>query len=461
MGFINKIKETIAKYSMLSDGDTVIVGLSGGADSVTLLYCLRELAMGLTLYAVYIDHGLRPVETPREIEFCANLCYTIGVSFCAEQISLPPKITSNSQDTLRELRYEILERIAYERKAARIAMGHNKDDQAETVLLHFIRGSALSGLGGIPPVRGKIIRPLIDTTRADIEKYIDSIDATNSGGLKFVTDSSNLTQKYTRNKVRHSLLPVLKQYNPNIVDTLTRNADIIRDENTYMERLSIKKTMTLISRRTDRTVELFLLPLQTLEKTIQRRVLKTALGSVDSLKGIGAIHIDDIIELVKHAPTGASIDLPRGIRAIKGYSLVTITTEEQTCAPINTYTLETPGELIIKEAGVVVRASLAEAGQGAPNRLSVIVDADRLENPLTVRGRSDGDYFYPMGFGKRKKVQDFFVDEKVPKNARDGVPLVFSGDELVWIAGIRGDERFTPGQQTRRFLRLELLQIKT
>ncbi|MBF0556038.1 MAG: tRNA lysidine(34) synthetase TilS [Nitrospirae bacterium] len=452
--FIDKIKDTIGKYSMLADGDTVIVGLSGGADSVTLLHVLRELDLGLNLCAVYIDHGLRPAETPLEIEFCANLCKRIGVSFCPEQISLPPQKITNTQDTLRELRYGILEKIAYERKAGRIALGHNKDDQAETVLLNFIRGSALAGLGGIPPCRGKIIRPLIDSTRADIEKYLDSI------GAKFVTDSSNLTQKYQRNKVRLTLLPILKAYNPNIVDTLSRNADIIRDENSYMERVAIKKTMTLMSRKSEQRVELFLSPLQTIEKAVLRRVLKTALCSVESLKGIGAVHIDDIIGLINNAATGASIRLPKGIRAIKGYSILTITKEDKP-ARINTYALNIPCELAIKEAGVVIRATLTDAPQDAPDKRSIILDGESLLHPLTVRGRCNGDYFYPMGFGKRKKVQDFFVDEKVPKDARDSVPLVYSGGDLVWIAGMRGDERFKPAEQTKTFVKLELLQLKT
>ncbi|MBF0567738.1 MAG: tRNA lysidine(34) synthetase TilS [Nitrospirae bacterium] len=452
--FIDRIKDTIGKYSMLRDGDTIIVGLSGGADSVTLLHVLRGLDCGLSLCAVYIDHGLRPAETPHEVEFCASLCKGIGVSFCHEQISLPPKIIANTQDTLRELRYEILEKIAYERGAVRIALGHNKDDQAETVLLNFLRGSALSGLGGIPPCRGKIIRPLIETTRVDIEKYLDS------NGLTFVTDSSNLTQKYKRNKVRLTLLPALKAYNPNIVDTLSRNADIIRDENSYMERVAIKKTMTLISRKSDQRVELFLSPLQTIEKSVLRRVLKTALSSVDTLKGIGAVHIDDIIGLVNNAATGASIRLPKGIRAIKGYSILTITNEDKP-VQINTYALNTPGELAVKEAGVVIRATLTDAAEVAPDRRSIVLDGERLINPLTVRGRCNGDYFYPMGFGKRKKVQDFFVDEKVPKDERDSVPLVYSGGDLVWIAGMRGDERFRPTAETKIFVKLELLQMKT
>ncbi|MBF0458009.1 MAG: tRNA lysidine(34) synthetase TilS [Nitrospirae bacterium] len=453
--FLDKIRDTVAKYAMLREGDTVVAGLSGGADSVALLHALKTLGLGLNLHAVYIDHGLRPFETPAEIEFCANLCKAIGVSFCSEQISLPPKKIANAQDTLRKLRYEILEKIAYECKAARIALGHNKDDQAETVVLNFLRGSALSGLGGIPPCRGNIIRPLIETTREDIEKYLEEI------GQEFVTDPSNLTQKYTRNKVRLSLLPVLKTYNPNIVDTLSRNAGIIRDENLYMERLTIKKTMTIISRKSQQRIELFLTPLQTIEKAILRRVLKTALSSVETLKGIGAGHIDDIITLINNASAGASIILPKGIRAIKGYSILTITTEEKPERISNTYSLSIPGELIIKEAGVVIRAALTDIAQDAATKLSVVVDGDRLPlNTLTVRARLNGDFFYPLGFGRRKKVQDFFVDEKVPKDNRDRVPLVFSGDDLVWIAGMRGDERFKPTAETKQFVKLELLQMK-
>ncbi|MCG6552459.1 MAG: tRNA lysidine(34) synthetase TilS [Candidatus Magnetominusculus sp. LBB02] len=455
MWFVDKIKNTVAKYSMLNAGDTVIAALSGGADSTALLHCLASPGFGLRLYAVYIDHSLRPFETPGEIDFCANLCKTVGVSFYTERISLAAGKKSNAQDALRKLRYEVLERIAIEQGAAKIAVGHNKDDQAETVLINFIRGSALAGLGGIAPCRGKIIRPLIDTTRADIEKYLIEI------GTQFVTDSSNLTQKYTRNRMRLSLLPVLKTYNPNIVDTLSKNAEIIRDDNTYMERLSIKKTMTLISRKSAQKIELFLAPLQTVEKPILRRVLRTALGSVESLRGIGAVHIDDIISLIKDSPTGAVIQLPKGISAIKGYALLTITTQQRPAAVAKTYALTIPGELVVEEVGVVIRATIAGGFEKSADKQSLTVDGSRLASSLTVRGRLDGDYFFPMGFGRKKKVQDFFVDEKVPKDVRNSVPLVFSGGDLVWIAGVRGDDRFKPDDGTTRFVRLELLQMRT
>ncbi len=434
-------------------GETVVVGLSGGADSVALLHVLKALDIGQNLNAVYIDHGLRPAETPAEIAFCAGLCKSLDVPFMSKEIPPSPKIMSNAQDTLRDLRYEKDENIAYEQKAGRIALGHNKDDQAETVVLNFIRGSALTGLGGIPPCRGKIIRPLIEATRLEIEQYLESI------GVNFITDPSNLKQTYTRNKVRLSLLPTLKAYNPNIVDTLCANAGILRDENTYMERQAIKKTMTLISRKAESKVELFLSPLQTLDKAIVRRVIRAAVSSVESLKGIGAAHIDDIITLVNNASSGASIRLPKGIRVIKGYSILTITTQQP--VQINTYELDVPGEVVIKEAGLVIKASLVDTAQDTGNRQNIYLDGGMLNLPLTVRARQNGDFFYPLGFGRRKKVQDFFVDEKVPKDGRNGVPLVFSGSGLVWIAGMRGDERFKPKADTRTFVRLELLQMRT
>ncbi|MBE0425238.1 MAG: tRNA lysidine(34) synthetase TilS [Nitrospirae bacterium] len=450
---------------MLSGGEKVIVGLSGGPDSACLLYVLNNLKgrFKLTLNALYIDHGLRPEETPEESEFCRKFCERLNVPFMTKSIDVQAYAKNygiNKQEAARQLRYRAFEETASEIKADRIALGHTSDDQAETLLMRLLRGSGPTGLAGIPPVRGNIIRPLIDIERKDIEKilYDSSID--------FIIDSSNLKRDYLRNKIRHSVMPVLKEFNPDIIKTLSKTASIFRDEERYFEIIVTKTLMKLISRKTDRRIELFLTPFEIMDRVIMRRVLRRAIDVTSGLRGISFIHIEDMIDLIKEGNPGDRLYLPKVIRVIKEYSTLVITSEPP--VRLGNYTLTVPGETILKEAGILIKASIIEGeeikeikkGISGLWKTTAILDADRMVFPLSVRARKNGDFFYPYGFGRRKKLQDFFVDGKVPRDERDRVPLLISGEDIVWVVGYRGDERFKVLEGIKRVLKLEMKKIR-
>ncbi|MBF0566757.1 MAG: tRNA lysidine(34) synthetase TilS [Nitrospirae bacterium] len=489
---LEKVTSTIRDYAMLSGGETVLVGFSGGPDSTALLHLLtlvaKRLSIPLFLYAIYVDHLLRPGETPGEISFCEDLCRRLDVNFITKPLKEHLKGHPNLQARLRELRYETFEETAVGVGASKVALAHNKDDQAESVIINFLRGSSLAGLAGIPPVRGKFIRPIIDVTRSEIEDYL----AFNSLGS--MLDSSNLKTDYLRNRIRHTLLPVLRQYNPGIVDTLARNAAVIRDDNEFLELETVKKTMTLISRRTQSKVELFHMPMKTMKTCLVRRVIKLALKGDSKHSGalweIGFAHVEEIVKLIKHGAHGDRVYLPNGIRAILGYSTLSITTEPPVV--ITDRVLDVPGEVVVGEAGVIIKAGIKAGIKDAvlndatgdtitdlsndfstmaadkrdrdacfdTDRLAVCFDLDTLSLPLYVRGRRPGDYFYPLGFGRRKKLQDFFVDEKVPRDERGAIPLVVSGGEIVWVCGMRGDDRFKVTNNTRKLVQLRMLHTK-
>jgi tRNA(Ile)-lysidine synthase len=456
MNLVQKVAKTIKKYSMLYGGETVLVGLSGGPDSVCLLTVLKKLNMALKLHALYIDHGLRPEETPKEIEFCKDLCQRMDIPFRTKSVdvkSYAEAYNMNKQEAARQLRYEMLNATALEIKANAIALGHNLDDQVETFLMRILRGSGLRGLLAIPPVRGKIIRPLIETERKDIEAFLDQ------EGIDFIIDSSNLKQEYLRNKLRFSVIPLLKELNPSLMETLSNTLEIFREEERYFEIAVTKAMMKLISRKTENTIELFLTPLEVMEKVILRRVLRRAIDETKGLRGISFINIEDIIKLITTGKPGDRLYLPKGIRVIKKYSTLLLTSEPP--AKLNTYTLEPEGEAIIKEAGIMIKAFLKEKPCECDGKTKAVFDADKITFPLTIRARKPGDFFYPFGFGKRKKLQDFFVDEKVPRDERDIVPIVTSGDDIIWLAGYRADERFRHSEGTKRFLVLEMKIINT
>jgi tRNA(Ile)-lysidine synthase len=463
-----KVKKIIEKYFMLSGRERVLIALSGGPDSVCLLHILKKLQeeFRLDLHALYVDHGLRPGEAGLEIDFCKNLCAKFKLPFLTKKIDVKCYAKDkklNIQEAARELRYRAFEETARELNAEKIALGHTADDQAETLIMRLLRGTGPAGLSGIPPVRGKFIRPLIEVQRREIEQYLGEEK------IAFIVDSSNLKRDYLRNDIRLSLMPRIKEINPNIVDTLSRTASIFREEERYFEIVVAKALMKLMSRKTNFRIELFLSPLAAMEKIILRRTLRRAIDETTGLRGINFIHIEDISELVKKGKPGDRLYLPHGIRAIKAYSTLILTSEPT--VRLNSYTLNVPGEIILKEAEVLIHASLGEiqdfeepsrsVREHADFKTSATFDAERLIFPLIIRSRQEGDFFYPSGFGKKKKLQDFFVDEKVPRDERDAIPLIVSADDIVWVAGYRGDERFKVTDKTEKILKLEVKKLKS
>ncbi len=463
MQIVTHAKNTINKYSMLSHGDSVLAGLSGGPDSVCLLSILAGLRAeyGIELSAAYIDHGFRPAETPLEIDFCRKLCGSLAVPFTAKAIEVKSFAKGSGlsmQEAARELRYRALEEAAASSHANKIALGHNADDQAETMLMRLIRGAGPAGISGIPPVRSHIIRPLIEIERTDIESYL------NTGGISFVIDSSNLKNDYVRNRIRHAIMPAVKALNGNAVKAMSRSADIFRDEEKYFDIMVTKALMRLISRKTDAMIELFMAPLEAMDNVLLRRVLRRAAGETKGLRGVGFVHIEDMITLIKSGRAGDRIYIPGGLRIIRGYSTLVITSERP--AQLGAYVLSAPGEVVLKEASLVLQCSIIDlpdntGGQEyGDGRRTALLDADKAPFPLGIRPRLHGDYFYPLGFGKRKKIQDYFVDEKIPRDQRDSIPLLVHNNEIAWVVGHRADERYRIDKNSRRGLKCDIKPLK-
>jgi len=450
--------DTIKKHSMLKRGETVLVGLSGGPDSVCLLVLLHRIkaAFNLTLHAVYVDHNLRPGETPAEIAYCTELCGDMKVDFRVKSIDVKGFVKEhggNKQEAARDLRYRAFHEAAMEIRADRISLAHNADDQAETVFMRLIRGTGASGLAGIPAKRGPIIRPLLEIERKDIEDFLVSEN------IRYVVDSSNLQADYFRNKFRLMIMPELKKMNPNLIQGVNNTVSILQEEERYLGIIVTKTLMKMISRKTERRIELFLTPMEAMDIVILRRLLRRVLDETEGLRGISFAHIEDIIRLVKEGSSGDRIYLPKGIRVIKDYSLLVITSERP--RTIASGEMNVPGEVAVVGAGVVVKASFEEEGEDfGDGRTSVLLDAAGMDFPLRIRPRRPGDCFFPYGFGKRKKLQDFFVDEKVPRDERDSIPIVLTGDDIIWVAGYRADDRYRVTGSAKKFLRLVIVKGK-
>ena len=455
---LKKAEQTIRKNSLISMGDSVIVGFSGGPDSTCLLYLLHALKekYQLQICSLYINHNLRPLEVPTEIEFCKKFSEGLGIPLMVESIdviSFCKEYRMNRQEAARELRYQAFGRAVSEIQANKVALAHNNDDQAETLLMRLVRGAGPAGLAGIPIKRDKIIRPLLEIGREEIERFLEARK------IVPVTDSSNLKEDYFRNMVRVRIMPMLKQANANLLQSLTHTMEILREEERYFGILVTKTLMKLISRKSQKRIELFLLPMEVTETVILRRVLRRAISETEGLRGISFAHIEDIIALIKNSKNGDRLILPRNIRVIKEYSLLVITSEEP--MRIAEYKLDLPGNAAVLGARQVVTAEREERSvQFGDGRSSVLLDAEKMTFPLLIRPRRPGDFFYPMGFGRKKKLQDFFVDVKVPRDERDSIPVVASGDDIVWIAGYRADERFKVTETTKKVVRLGIVSGK-
>jgi len=243
-----------------------------------------------------------------------------------------------------------------------------------------------------------------------------------------------------------------------VVHDICRTAAILREEDEYLELQVTKTLMRLISRKSDSHIELFARPLETLEKPVLRRVLRRALDATAGLRGISFTHGEDIIRLIREGKAGDRIHLPKNVRAVKEYSLLKITADA--LVAIRERDIQPPCEVNIHEIRTVLKASLEDRTENyVDSRESVVMDAGTLSFPLKVRSRAVGDYFYPLGFGKKKKLQDFFVDEKVPRDARDQVPIVVSGNDIIWVAGYRADDRYKVTEKTERVLKLKIKKV--
>ena len=444
---------------MIAAGDTVLVAVSGGADSTALLHALVELQPGLRcrLRACHVHHGLRDSDADADAEQAAASARALKVPFTEHRADVRAFAHTHRlsiEAAARTVRYQLLESAADRLRATRIATGHTADDQAETVLLNLLRGSGPRGLAGIPPVRGRIIRPLLTVTRAAVEDYCQIRK------LSYRLDRSNLDTTFKRNRIRHKILPSLRQVQPKIVASLCRLADIMRAENEFM---SEQAAHTLREIGAQRPGELGIScgPFATLPLALQRRVLRTAIARLkeDELD-IELERVDALVDLAIYGRTAAVVQLPGDLRAERTYGeLVIAPAPAARAAPAEDWTLPVPGQVSIPALGIEIGARPSRAKRPPANPMAALIDAKNVTLPLIVRTRRRGDRFTPFGMKGTVKLQDFFVNAKVPRTERERIPLVLSGDEILWVVGHRISERFKVHKGTRRTIRLEASRL--
>ncbi|MGE5628202.1 MAG: tRNA lysidine(34) synthetase TilS [Solirubrobacterales bacterium] len=456
---LNKVIETIESNNMINKGDKVIVGVSGGPDSMCLLHLLMTLKgyYSLEIIASHINHGLRGNESDEDEKYVEKFCLENNIKFTSikedvHKISVERNISCESAG--RDLRYEFFNKIKVEYKADKIAVAHNLNDQAETVLMRMIRGAALEGLGGIKPVRDKLyIRPLLFCTRNEIEEYCEK------NRLNPRIDHTNFQNIYARNKIRLELIPYIENnFNKDIINTLSRLSENLRLDSDYMDHEAEKKYKTYCTNKEDRVIiskEGFLEH----EAIVSRVIRKAFLCLLGHLNNFEKKHIYQVIELQKSS-TGKSTMLPNQLIAFNNYGSINIYPKGNSpLVPIQCkeYKLNV-GENLINELGIRICIDEMESKQASYENLEDVkyFDMDKVQGDILLRFRKNGDKFSPLGISGHKKLKDVFIDMKVPREERDRIPLICFGDEIAWIVGYKISNKFKIDKSTKRVLRMKL-----
>ena len=449
---MEKIVDMIEKYNMIDNGDSIIVGLSGGPDSVCLLHALSCLKQkyNIKLYSAHVNHMLRGEEALRDENFARGFSEKLNIRFFSRSIRILEYAKENglsTEEAGRQVRYNFFDEVLKETSGNKIALAHNMNDQAETMLMRFMRGTGISGIGGIKPVRDKkFIRPILSCTRQEIENYCE-INA-----LKPVIDSSNKENIYTRNRIRLQVIPYIKKYfNPNITAGLFKMSEILRDDDDYLD-LAAKHVLLQIKQNKGNPRVVF----SNLHISIKRRIIRLLIHEVKrDLNGIESKHIDECIMFIESSGTGKSINLPQGIQCIIEYDFFRI--DNIFNWENYEFLINIPGLTRIKEEYTIVTEIHEICNKNLTDKQYVkYFDYDKIGEVVYFRNRREGDYIYPKGMSGCKKLKDLFIDKKITKDKRKEIPLVTVGNEVLWVLNIRDSRNYKPDSDTRRVLEVKI-----
>ncbi|MDA1189547.1 MAG: tRNA lysidine(34) synthetase TilS [Chloroflexi bacterium] len=453
---ISKVRRAIKSAIVQAEltGKYLVVGISGGPDSVSLLDGLVSLRdeLNLTLHAAHLNHGLRSEAAKKDADFVAKLSEVYGVSHTPGYVDVPKLRRQQKlsvEEAARLARYDFLGRVTADLNADAIVLGHTASDQAETVLLNIIRGTGLSGLRGMEMISqrtfsghsNRLFRPLLKLSRKEILDYCEARN------LEPRWDETNASEELARGRLRQVLLPELEQLNPSVEKALVRLSENVSRDLLFIEEQTEsfwKKTTQVHNQSVLITRKIFASLSQTLQMGILRKAVATVKGNLDDLE---QNHIESMARLIC-GPVGRSLDLPGGVSFSVGYQSATLSIGSDLCSA----SPKLEGKNPLSAQGVTqigqwkFHADVCSLGQGSsfsdrseafPDGLTARFSLRLLSTPLFVRSRERGEYFQPLGMSGHKKLQDFMVDSKIPRRARQAVPLVVTPDDIVWVVGWR------------------------
>jgi len=433
------------EYKMLENTQTVIVGLSGGADSIALTHLLHSICTekGFTLIAVHINHKIRALEAQRDEDFAVNFCKSMGIKVIVKRVDVlkhAKELKIGAEEAGRNVRYKVFCEVASKEKNSKIATAHTLSDNAETIIMRLISGTGLKGLCGIPPMRGNIIRPLLGIKRAEIEDYCKK------NNLKYIVDSSNLQKYYTRNKVRLDLIPVIKEINPDFEHSIERAIKTIREDESYLEEKS-EEIFQLICCKKEFDIQ----RLQNLSKSLKNRVLLKIMKFYTD-KRIDQKHLSQLNEIIENKsgrtciPGNKFLICRNGKLKCEKEPFEVHTEWEYRICPLNILT-EIKTNIIIK---VISISEYKTKLKGKCLESPWAVDADKLHFESVFRNRRPGDVFIFSSRGISKSIKKIFNELKIPPNQRYKVPILAYKNDIIWIDRIGVSKNYLPTEITKR-----------
>lgn len=460
---LENIKEFMNKFHMTQPGEKVLVGLSGGADSVCLFFVLLALKeqLGIELGAVHVNHCLRESADHDEL-FVSNLCREKGIVLYTYKIDVAARAESeriSTEEAGRNARYECFEDAMKKSGAVKVAVAHHKNDCAETMLFHLGRGTGLQGLAGIRPVRDRIIRPLLCLEKSEIEAYLSEC------GQAYVTDETNASSEYSRNRMRMEVLPVLSDICPGAVEHIAFAGEMLTEVSDYLKEQTEEAFEACVSvpcKEMD-VLHLSLEKVSGLHSCLQKEVIRECLFRMaGSRRDIGRVHVETVCGLAS-LQVGRKVSLPYGVEVEKSYDVLVFRKCDLKNETDNTgfYT-----EVYLNEAGQEAEICLPD---GKVMSLHVFsyngnceipskpytkwLDYDKIKKPLVVRNVSDRDFFY-FDDKNRKYVKDYMVNEKIPRTQRAGSIVVAEGDHMLYFVGKRISNSVLVDDKTKRILEI-------
>lgn len=475
MSLLIKLRDTIREHDLIPRGDTIVVGVSGGADSLTLLHALKTLApeMQLNLQVAHLNHQLRNSESDADEQFVLWLAREWNLPAASARWDVRGYAEENQlsiEEAARMLRYRFLLSVAQQLKARAVAVAHNADDQVETILLHFLRGAGLSGLRGMAyksEIRNAefgidLIRPLLDIPRAEIQVYCLE------NNLQPRVDESNFDTTILRNRLRHNVIPYLETINPNLRNVLRHSALSIADDYAYIQ----QNVLGIFDRMARESAGAWVFDkkwFRALPANLQRGVLREAVARLRQLKNISYQHIESARCVAAGKDAGAEATLPQGLLLVVGYDDFTIGEHlPLPDAPLllrgQEIVLKVSDEILLEESDWGVRMSESgirnsELDAAERGKWELFLDAEKIRGQIVLRTRSPGERFAPKGMGgKHKSLHEFMIDEKIPRHLREFIPLLADDEKILWVVGYRADERAVVTDATTKILRVEFFK---
>jgi len=454
MTTLQKVKQTIITHDLLRQGNSILVALSGGPDSVALLHILCRLRRSykLTLGAVYINHNMRPRAAKKEERFCQLLCdeLSIPLTIVREDVpALAKKARCGLEETARDIRYAVFDRLAKTYPYDRVALGHHADDQVETILFRLFRGTGPSGMTGMPVKRGKYVRPLLELTRADILAYLKK------HSLRWCEDTSNKSLRFRRNWIRHRLLPGLRNnLNPKVDAAILSLARHLLEDEAFLESIVDRTARRMVRMTPGGKIALALKIYRDYSVALRHRLLRHCLKA--TCRSESTLSREAVQRLDRLAMSGSgAISLPAQLQA----SVAGPTLYVWGCSSVDVYEELTPGmSLNLDWPSVKFTSRLEKLAQKSVNKSTgcsrIRLDWDKLRPPLVIRTVHPGDRFRPLGMKGHKKVGDFLTDRKVPRPLRDEVLLLCDQNGPVWVTGYEIADRVKIDERTGKVLRV-------